>query len=141
MGLHSWSVRRAALRGAALLLVGLAGLLAALALGSPGAYTVALAVLGAGHGLTQVSAQSALAAAATPGERGPAFGALLVVTYLAAGLTSLTVGYASQATGRIPATVMAAVLCALAAVGALVMTARSSRLPDVPCDPVSAPCP
>ncbi|HYO36801.1 MAG TPA: MFS transporter [Geodermatophilus sp.] len=141
LGLRAWSVRRAAVAGAALLVGGLLGLVAALGLRSVPAYALALAVLGAGHGLSQVSAQSALGAAATPSERGPAFGALLVVTYLTAGATSLAAGYASQAFALVPAAIAAAALAAVAASAALVAAARTSRLPDGPCGPTAVPCP
>jgi MFS family permease len=118
LGLRRWTVRRAAGTGAALLLGGLVALVGALGLRSVLVYAVALAVLGAGHGLSQMSAQWALGAAARPDERGPAFGALLVTTYLTAGATSLAVGYASQVLGLVPAAGATAVLAAGAAAGA-----------------------
>ncbi len=140
LGLRRWTVRRAAGTGAALLLGGLVALVGALGLRSVLVYAVALAVLGAGHGLSQVSAQSALGAAARPDERGPAFGALLVTTYLTAGATSLAVGYASQVLGLVPAAGATAVLAAGAAAGARVLAGRSPRLPEVPCGPTVVPC-
>lgn len=114
---RSLSLKRSMLAGLALLVLGLAALLGALASASAAVFFAATVVLGFGHGLAYVGSQELTDRIAPPARRAEVFSGFQLGLYLGATLPSLLVGFSAAAIGFYGATFW--FVCVVLAVAAL----------------------
>ncbi|HSK58747.1 MAG TPA: hypothetical protein VK935_06815, partial [Actinomycetospora sp.] len=105
-----WPTARALAGGAAVLVVGTGGFVAAIAVGSFAVYLVAAVVAGAGFGVAFAAAMRVLLERSPAGVHAATLAAVYLFCYLAAAVSSLLAGVAVEIWGLAP---VASVLCGL----------------------------